>query len=248
MTMKRNITFLLIALFGAMGSIACSNSIKQISNEVKGDGTIVTINKVVKTIEKITLRVPAEVTIEQGSAYKVTLTGSQNLLSLIQVTNDGTTLDLKTDDDVYFRKVEITITLPGGLKQVDVSGMTVLEIKGVADKNSFRLFCGGMGKIDINDLETSSMLLDSKGMSAVNADGKVDRLVIHNRGLGLIDFDNVDSHDVSCSNSGAGLIMVNATDSLNASVSGLGLIIYRGNPIKLEVSNSGLGKVKRKDE
>ena len=65
-------------------------------------------------------------------------------------------------------------------------------------------------------------------------------------GAGLIDAEALRARSVRASCSGAGSISVYATESLDATVSGVGVVNYAGNPATVNRNVSGLGKVNKR--
>ena len=75
--------------------------------------------------------------------------------------------------------------------------------------------------------------------------GQVDQLKVSLKGVGAFNSENMQAKRATVSNDGASTAVVRVSDSLNATISGVGAIEYIGNP-QVTKNISGLGTVRRR--
>jgi len=82
------------------------------------------------------------------------------------------------------------------------------------------------------------------GAGNVTATGEVDLVEVEVTGAGDVVLSELVAGDASVEISGAGDVHVYASDSLSASVSGAGDIVYSGDPQQVEKDVSGVGEIR----
>jgi len=123
------------------------------------------------------------------------------------------------------------------------AGMAVL----ITVPNLESIKAAGAGKFHISDLKNDKFTVQTTGATSLTATGETKSLEIHNSGAGKIDTDSLHAQKVKVDISGAASVDVNATEQLDASVSGVGRVSYSGNPKTVNKSVSGMGVVSAKD-
>jgi hypothetical protein len=101
----------------------------------------------------------------------------------------------------------------------------------------------GSGNIVVNGIETESLKVTLPGSGTLTGSGTATRLDVAVSGSGTVQFMRLVATDVRAVVSGLGSIFVTATESLDASVSGSGAILYTGNPQDVTKSVSGTGAI-----
>jgi len=103
---------------------------------------------------------------------------------------------------------------------------------------------GGVA-IEASKLESEKLSILVEGAAAGNLSGRVDDLTIDIQGAGILSAGDLKAKRAKVSVQGAGQVTVNASDELDADVSGAGIIWYIGAP-KLKSNVDGLGWINRK--
>ena len=85
--------------------------------------------------------------------------------------------------------------------------------------------------------------IQGSGSGQLSAAGTATRLDVTLTGDGQAQLSQLSARDVHAVLTGAGLIQVTATSSLNAAVPGTGLIMYTGNPSQVVTSVTGTGTI-----
>ena len=116
------------------------------------------------------------------------------------------------------------------LLRITVPSLQSLKLDG---GNDVRLtgFNGGASSIRI------------EGAAHLMANGKLDELTIFMAGAGYVDFSKLVANDAKVTVAGVGSVRVNSTASLDATMNGVGAIIYSGNPRSVNTVVNGLGTI-----
>ena len=198
---------------------------------------------------QISLRISANVHLQQGNTQSVEVKGKEDALQkLITEVNDRK-LVIRFPNETFFNKwnpgpIDIYITVP----QVDgltISGSGSITSEGKIDSRILNLVISGSGDIKLGDLkaEKVSSALSGSGNIYLSGKGNAAEMKVSISGSGnvkAIDFP-VDNVDVRIS--GSGNCWVNSTKKLDVKLAGSGNVVYRGNP-SINSSIAGSGKVK----
>lgn len=106
------------------------------------------------------------------------------------------------------------------------------------------LALSGAGNIDAEDISTGELAVTISGTGDVSASGEADSQQIDISGSGEYRAGDLESGEVRIKVEGTGSAVVNASDSLNAQVSGIGSVEYIGDPV-VDQDVSGVGEVSR---
>ncbi len=108
----------------------------------------------------------------------------------------------------------------------------------VKDLHALKL--SGSGGIDAEAIDTDKLGVNISGSGAVDVSGRADSQEISVSGSGAYRAEDLQSKEAKIDVEGAGSAIVNASETLDAKVSGSGLVEYIGDPtVKKEVSGSG---------
>jgi hypothetical protein len=174
-------------------------------DEIKGDGNVVTVERVASDFSAITIDGVANVNVLQSEFYKVEVTTDGNLQEFVSAEMKNNVLFIKTESNVNLNptKLMVDVYLPE-LKSIDLNGVGNVKLSnGSASDLSISL--SGVGNIDAQDYQVENIVIDQ---------------------------------------SGVGNAKIWATNSLSGSLSGVGSISYKGNPM-LKVDVSGIGKLSK---
>jgi Putative auto-transporter adhesin, head GIN domain len=102
---------------------------------------------------------------------------------------------------------------------------------------------GGSGMMDIAALDDHSLTVSLAGSGLLRANGTVTQLKVDVSGSGDVELGGLTSRDARVTLSGSGRAVVTATRSLNALVTGSGVIQYGGHPAHVTTSVTGSGVI-----
>jgi hypothetical protein len=101
----------------------------------------------------------------------------------------------------------------------------------------------GSGIVTASGIDAKRLTLALPGSGVPRASGRVERLDATLDGSGDAQLQSLTAREAHASVGGSGRILVNATDSLDAHVSGSGAILYTGNPAQVTRDVSGSGAI-----
>jgi len=194
---------------------------------IAGSGKIVTEPRTVSDFSAVSLSGSGRMIVEQTGTESLTVTTDDNLLPYIRTEVHGSTLELGTKDpmtnlnpteDIVFR----------------------LTVKKLDD-----LRISGSGQADVKGLTENQLQVRISGSGDMTGQGAVDDLDLRISGSGSYSGTNLKSRHATVGVSGSGSVVVNASDTLNASVSGSGSVEYVGDP-QVTRNVSGSGSVQRR--
>ena len=116
--------------------------------------------------------------------------------------------------------------------EVSVPSLTMLNLSG-------------SGQLAVTGIKAPKLTVTISGSGLLYAAGTATRLDVTLSGDGLAQLSQLTASQVHAVVTGAGLIQVTATTSLDAAVPGTGAIVYSGNPPRVTSSVTGVGTVTR---
>jgi hypothetical protein len=103
----------------------------------------------------------------------------------------------------------------------------------------------GDGMVSVAGASGRRVTVRLAGTWLVQVSGAVDRLDARLDGTGNLELGGLRARDVQAALSGTGRIVVKPSGTLDASVPGMGSIVYRGDPVKVTTIITGIGAVAR---
>lgn len=209
-------------LFLSLGS--CDSGKNPTSSHSKKRNKLLKKNYAMNDFRKIDVSGFYNVNVVKGAKFSIEIEATSNDHKLISLINRNGVLAIS-----YLRPnaqnypIEVNIVMPE---------LDAFSVAGALERGKIANFKG----------EDLFVLIDgSANMNVENCN--YDELELKLNGAGKIDALKSKSKNASAILSGAGIILVNATELLNAEVSGAGAIKYSGSP-KLKTSTSGVGTIK----
>ena len=196
---------------------------------VKGSGNVISETREVSGITSIDLQDSAEVNIKFGAMESLVITGEDNIIFLIETNVSNHQLIIKTKPLMTY-----SATKP---VRVDV---TVNSLEGVT--------VSGSGSLDVAGYSGDSLMMDMSGSGKLSADGSANTVTITLGGSGDVNANKLSAKKATVVLSGSGSVTVFASEELDASLSGSGQIIYRGNPNEIYKNIIGSGTIISSDD
>jgi hypothetical protein len=218
--MRTESTVLAAVLLLALVVSGCSGG----GGGTEGSGTVATQDRPVPAFDSIDFSSVGTVTVEQTGTDSLQVQADDNIAPLLTSEVEGTTLKLGVQPGATIGRADITYRI------------TVRQLGGVV--------LSGAGSVNATGIDGPSLALANSGAGSLTVTGRTDRLNVDLVGLGSVDTRGLTAQDVDVSVGGAGTATVNAARTLSARVTGVGDIVYLGNPaVTQEVT--GLGTVGR---
>ncbi|MEO8102806.1 MAG: head GIN domain-containing protein [Betaproteobacteria bacterium] len=197
-------------------------------NRTKGSGVVKEESRPVANFSRLTLALPATVTITQGATETLTIATDDNLLPLMITRVVGDELIVEGDKSRGFstrREIRIHLT---------VKSLNAIAIKGSGDvigdelkSDKFDIAISGSGDVKFKSIRAEQFRIGIKGSGDVSVD-------------------SLESKSVDTSILGSGDIRLPAVQAslVNISVKGSGDVLVAGNADKVDIEIMGSGDVR----
>jgi Putative auto-transporter adhesin, head GIN domain len=210
---------------GTAGLLLGSNVFEDSSSStgLQGSGVAATDTRDLPPFGAVELAGSNIVTIRVGEEQSVVVRADNNLINHVTTAVQDGSLVIGNIPGSYTPKSPMSVT-------VSVPSLDALTLTG-------------SGVIAVTDIEASSLTVRLPGSGVLRASGAATKLDVTLGGSGDAQLEQLVASDVRAVVSGSGRIVLTATESLDASVSGSGAIMYGGNPQEVTKSITGSGAI-----
>ena len=210
----------------AAGALAFAATLAA-AETLTGSGTPATETRNVAGAHSVSMSVPGKLEIVLGDAEKLTVTGDDNILPVLETTVDRGELRIRFRErghlNLHF-KTPLRMTL------------AVKSLDGI--------MIAGSGDVVANALDARKLSLSISGSGNIVLGGKAQALDVQIAGSGDVKAGKLEAKSASVSIAGSGDATLWARESLNASIAGSGDVRYYGDPA-VQRSVMGSGSVRR---
>ena len=184
----------------------------------------------VGSFDSIDMRGAARLEITVGKPESLVLEGRSSSIERVETDVRHSSLYIESKPRDWFmsnnrRRITVKITVPR-LEQLEVEGGNDVRLTG---------FDGGETRIR------------ASGAAHILADGRLDELTIRMAGAGHGDFSRLEADETKVVVEGVGSVIVHPKETLDATMNGVGAILYTGNPREVNTRMNGLGTIARRD-
>jgi hypothetical protein len=184
----------------------------------------------VDSFDSIDMRGAARLEITVGQPESLVVEGRASSIERVETEVRNDTLYIESKPRDWFmsnnrRRITVKITVPE-LESLEVEGGNDVRLTG---------FAGGETKIR------------AAGAAHILADGYLDELTIRMAGAGHGDFSRLIADEAKVIVEGVGSVIVHPKETLDATMNGVGAILYTGNPREVNTRMNGLGTIARRD-
>lgn len=202
------------------------------------------------SFSEISVRIPANVYVEQGSEQSVEIVAKASTMEEIITEVKGRELIIRFAAKNYLfktftpGKIEIYITVPE-IGALSLSGSGNIENDGPIESRILDLSVSGSGDILLNDLNANRVkaTISGSGNIKIEGDGTADDLSVNLSGSGNFKGIGFETTDVLVKIAGSGSADVHAVKNMNVRIAGSGNVTYKGNPL-VDQGIVGSGRVK----
>jgi hypothetical protein len=205
-----------IAALAALVNLAADDG-----DTMRGSGVEVTDQRELAPFAAIELAGANTVTVRVGPAQAVAVTGDDNLVDNVSTTVRANRL-LIDDREGFDTEAPMSVT-------VSVPSLDALSLSG-------------MGTVTVVGVTGPEFTADLSGTGTLVVSGSVDRLTATQSGFGTLELGGLAARDVIARLEGTGDVNVQATSTLDATLTGTGSIVYSGSP-SVTTHNTGVGSV-----
>jgi len=223
--------FLLIFLLFAVNScsVVCTDGEGPVKSETRNPGEF----------DEIDLSIPAELIVQKGNSFSVSIEAQENLLEkiILKIRNDELVIKSKgcINPD---SKIRINIDIPV-LNALELYGSGVILIPDTFQTEKLRLEINGSGKINAK-LIAAEINAEINGSGNIHLAGSANKFETEINGSG-----DVNAFDMPCNSSsvqvnGSGDVRTYAIQQLDVHVNGSGSVHYKGKPaVTTKIFGSG---------
>jgi len=208
----------------------------------RGNGIIISENREVDKFTQIQFSGVYQVILKAGDRPNIEVETDENLQEYIEVDQHGKRVIVTTTNRIRSRdgiKIYVTYT---DLNNIEIGGVATIESDGPIVTDMLELEISGAGSVDL-EIDAQELELRISGASAIQLRGQVVVQTIRMSGAGDLEAYDLVSKYCKIDISGIGSAEIYVEDELEANISGVGGISYRGNPKKVRDNVSGLGKI-----
>jgi hypothetical protein len=185
--------------------------------------------------------------LEAGDVPSVEVTAEQSLLSRIRTeVSDGVLIiTIRWWFGLLFRawdlrSLEVRLRLKE-LRRLSMSGAGTVESNGRLSCEELDLRLSGAGRMSL-ELQSRRVRVLLSGAGSVELSGQAEELELQLSGAGSIQAERLASKRARVRSSGAGQCRLQVAETLEATLSGVSSVLYRGSP-RVESRISGVGRL-----
>jgi hypothetical protein len=182
------------------------------------------------SFDSVDMRGAARLEITVGQPESLVLEGRASSIERVETEVRHDTLFIESKPRDWFmssnrRRITVRISVPR-LESLQVEGGNDVRLTG---------FNGGESSIR------------ASGAAHISAEGRLDALTVRMAGAGHGDFSRLVADRAKVVVEGVGSVTVHPKDTLDATMNGVGAILYTGSPREVNTRMNGLGTIARKD-
>ena len=237
--MTKHNTLVLAGLFVALALSGCDNEgridrrlERQAEREAnRGENRQTTEARKVDAFDSIDMEGAAHLYVTIGQRESLTIEGGAGAVKRLTTRVAGDTLYIRTKGlkhwmrDKHQGGLTVRVTVPR-LASLNVEGGNDVQLSG---------FDGGKTRIK------------TEGATHVRGSGHLDELTVRMEGAGHADLRNLIANEAKVTVAGVGSVYVHPRDSLDATMNGIGAILYSGSPRDVNTRMNGLGTISKHD-
>lgn len=210
---------------------------------IKGEGELIKESRVIESFSKLSLNIPAHVSILVTDSNSAVIVAQENIVEHIELKIKNNSLVIQSDRLLKTDKpIEILITC-NRLEELEINGMGKIVIL-----NSYRTQKANYTINGSGDIEAKVIAKDIK--SKINGSGDLHLLgetqnhKIQINGSGDLKAEELISKNYDIHINGSGNANISVSEKLEVSIVGSGDITYSGDPA-IESNVTGSGKIKK---
>jgi len=236
-----------ILILAGLLTLSLSSCITIKINDIRGSGQIETKEYSVSGFETLEFSGMGNIFITQGDTETLKVEAENNVIERLKIETKGNILVIGLKNNfmnvIPTKSINFYLTVKD-LRDITISGAGNVKCDGLTTSD-MRILSSGLGSIEMN-LVAEELKVDISGAGKVIMAGRVKTQDISISGAGSYDASDLESNDCQINISGVGKAELNAVNTLDIQMSGLGSIEYKGNPAVTQ-NISGGGKIKSVD-
>lgn len=192
-------------------------------------------------VKQIIVQVPGSLEVHLGTQEQVDIEAEPKVLAQLQTRVQGEILILTSKGDFQTKEDLRYIVTLRHLEQLKTFASGKATVVGF-DEPRLQVQAGGSGTIVLKALKVQKLILRIADAGQINVSGQGSQLQADIDGAGTIDSADFAARQVRVQIKGSGTVRVQASQHLEAYITGAGMIEYMGNP-KVSQRIEGAGAV-----
>jgi Putative auto-transporter adhesin, head GIN domain len=216
----------LLSLTACLAALSMFAGCSFILGGVRGSGIVKTESKEVSKFSSISFKSVGKLKIQQTGKESLTISAEDNILPLLESRVADNVLYLTAAKDANFNPT----------KPIEF----VVEVKSLE-----RLNIDGVGSIEANGIQGKQLSVSLDGVGSIAIAGSVDVLDLSLSGVGKFQGEELRTKQAKIRHDGVGSAVINVSDRLDATLTGVGSVEYIGSP-QIQESVQGVGRIKKR--
>jgi len=250
---------LLLVVTSMMASVGCGPP-------VTGSGNLETREYDFGDFTRLDVSYAFDIKVTRASSYSISVTADDNLFEYVIVSRRGDTLVLTMRSNrLYLHTTqEATITMPD-LERLDLSGASWGDVSDFSFSHELDIELSGASTLSIDNMKSGDATFnvsgaselsgsidmtegrfDISGASNIELEGEADDVRMDVSGASRFIGDDFIVDNANIELSGASNATINASDTIDADLSGASSLYYIGSPTLGDIDVSGASKIRRK--
>jgi hypothetical protein len=232
-------------LFFATAVLALASCGRFTGKRIRGNGVTKTEERTVSPFKRVEAGGAIKLMVSQGDLKPVKLEGDENILPYIEIVQSGDMIRIRTKSGYDLspsNDLIITVTAPV-YSSISVSGASDIKGEGkISNPEKLDMGASGAGNIEM-EVDAPALSATISGSGSIKLKGQTKDVDIDLSGAGHAYCYDLLAQNTKVDISGAGSAEVYASVSLDADVSGVGNVRYKGNASNVNQHVSGAGSV-----
>ncbi len=265
MILKRKILVLIVTLLVTANLLAVFTGCRGVTQAIIGSGNLITQEMDFTDFTKLEISHVFQAKVTRADFFFISITVDDNLLEYVTIRKSGNTLRIYLKGGyTYIGTTKIVeITMPK-IDKLSLSGASRGEISGFRSSDRLEFEASGASSLNIDDLkagdtgfeisggsrvsggiEISKGSFTISGASSIDLEGYAGDISVEASGASHANLANFPVSNATVSISGASVVTVNASGTIDGNVSGASRLTYLGDPA-LTIEMSGDSTVDRR--
>jgi len=243
--MKTSLKIMIVLVLVSWVAAACSLPPIGGGRRIKPSDTIILETLDASGFTDIDMGTFGKVVLTQGEIESVTVSGSDNLVKLVETNVRNGVLYIESREEFYVTSFTednmLTFTVTAReIDSVTISGIGDLEMENLTTP-SLTVTVSGGGYLRIDQLTTDDLTVILSGAGTVELAGEAAQASINMPGMGDVIMPDMKINTANVTLSGMGGATLWVTDQLIGEIGGAGSVSYYGSP-QTDVRTPGLGE------
>jgi hypothetical protein len=237
---------IIIAIVVAVAAICTVLILRVWPGVLIGSGNLETEDYDFANFTRIEISSAFQFEIKQSSSYSINVTGDDNVIDYVQVSQEGQTLKIRLGTVTSLRLVTLraSVTIPQ-LRGLIVSGASRGTVSDFNSTEGLNITVSGASRVT-GDITAGDVEFDVSGASTIQLEGSADDMIAGVSGASRLSLGDFTVNDANVNISGASTGTINLDGRLDANVSGASTLLYTGEPTMGTINVSGASTLKEK--